>query len=134
LDTDIGCDTVLVDVTYNNKETLQNSYNADDNPLFRRIFVEFTYFIQHCIQNNQFIHRIPALKGMGGTVGRAYVPIFFNISGISDLPFLAGCHSRSLMMNISAPILHGSFRIEQQEVDRVSRSTRSLWKRLVLLF
>lgn len=70
LDTDIGCDTVLVDVMYDKKEALQISYNTDDDPRLRKVFVELTSFIQHCIRYNLFVHRLPALKGMGGTVGR----------------------------------------------------------------
>lgn len=61
---------------YSKKETLQNTYNADENRLLRKVFVEFTYFVRHCIRNNLFEHRIPALKGMGGTIGRVYVPMF----------------------------------------------------------
>ncbi|KAF8809109.1 hypothetical protein BYT27DRAFT_7188203 [Phlegmacium glaucopus] len=70
LDIDIGCDTLLVDALYDDKETLQIAYNTDDNPRLRRVFVEKPSFVQRCIRNNQFVHRIPAQKGMGGTVGK----------------------------------------------------------------
>jgi len=77
VDTDLGCDTVLVDVMYR-KETLQTSYNTDNNSRLRKVYVERSSFVQHCIRNNQLVHRIPAQKGMGGTVGRVYVPLFLN--------------------------------------------------------
>lgn len=70
LDTDIGCDTVLVDVQYDKKDTLQISYDSDDDPRLRKVYVERVAFVQRCIRNNHFVHRMPALKGMGGAVGR----------------------------------------------------------------
>lgn len=70
LDTDIGCDTVLVDVMYDQKDALQISYNTDDDPRLRKVYVESTPFVQRCIQYNHFVHRIPPLRGMGGSIGR----------------------------------------------------------------
>lgn len=70
LDTDVGCDTVLVDAMYGKKQTLQNSYNTDDDPRLRKVFVEYVSFVQRCIRQNRFVHIIPQQKGMGGTVGR----------------------------------------------------------------
>ncbi|KAF8163520.1 hypothetical protein B0H34DRAFT_672497 [Crassisporium funariophilum] len=67
LDTDEGADTVVVHPNFeHSKQTLQISYNADDNLRLRKVWVEFTTFIQQCIRDRRFRHVIPQKKGMGG--------------------------------------------------------------------
>lgn len=70
LDTDVGCNTVLVHPMYDKKETLRISYNTENDPRLRKVFVESSNFVQRCIQSNQFMHRIRPLKGMGGYIGK----------------------------------------------------------------
>lgn len=62
-------DTVLVDPKFANRDILQTCYNAHNDPRRRKIYVETTPFVQHCIKYG-FRHVLPAKKGMGGQFGR----------------------------------------------------------------
>ncbi|KAF8965285.1 hypothetical protein BDZ97DRAFT_1659134 [Flammula alnicola] len=64
LNTDKGADTVLISPLYE-RRMLQNAYNAIDDPSLRKVYVEYTPFIQHCIREKEFYHR-PDITGMSG--------------------------------------------------------------------
>lgn len=62
-------DTVLISSTYD-KDILRLKYNVDDDERKRGTYVERLTFVQHCIRQRRFEHRLPIVKGMGGALGR----------------------------------------------------------------
>ncbi|KAF8970292.1 hypothetical protein BDZ97DRAFT_1914615 [Flammula alnicola] len=59
-----GADTVLLSPS-NERRTLQNAYNVIDDPSLRKVYVEYTPFIQRCIREREF-HHCPDITGMSG--------------------------------------------------------------------
>ena len=66
--TDNRVDTVLIS-TSEDKELLRIMYGVHDDKHKRVLHVERLSFVQHCIQQNIFEHRVPIIKGMGGRLG-----------------------------------------------------------------
>ncbi|KAF8891208.1 hypothetical protein BD779DRAFT_187604 [Infundibulicybe gibba] len=66
-----GVDTMLVKMDPQARYNLQLSYDVDEDPILRQIFVEDITFVQFCIQNSEFAHKRPRRKPMGGRRGGA---------------------------------------------------------------
>ncbi|TFK42373.1 hypothetical protein BDQ12DRAFT_732027 [Crucibulum laeve] len=66
LDNVRDANTVLVHPMFNLRDALQTAYHIDDDKHIRNTTVEPASFIQKCIRENRFCHRVRAKEGMGG--------------------------------------------------------------------
>lgn len=62
---EVKTDFVLVHPLYRNKDVLQTSYNADDDPRLHKVYVEYTTFIRRCIRDKDVLIT-QKIRGMGG--------------------------------------------------------------------